>query len=134
MKSEIMRGVPVIPFGQPTGHLSNCSCELKRRAEAVKRDIVVEIKLFSSHYDEAQWNISALTPANHVHSTDSLDWHKIHTPKKNALKFQEQYVRKLVRGANTFDSVIFEIHTARGDQSLSSTSRSRHIPQFGRGC
>jgi hypothetical protein len=68
---------------------------------------------FSSHYDEAQWNISALTPANHVHSPDSLDWHKIHTPKKNALKFQEQYVRKLVRGANTFDSVIFEIHTAR---------------------
>jgi hypothetical protein len=113
MKSEIMRGVPVIPFGQPTGHLSNCSCELKRRAEAVKRDIVVEITLFSSHYDEAPWNISALTPANHVHSTDSLDWHKIHTPKKNALKFQEQYVRKLVRGANTFDSVIFETHTAR---------------------
>jgi hypothetical protein len=79
-------------------------------AEAAKRGIVVEISLFSSHYDEAQWNISVLNPANNVNSTDSADWHKIHTLENgNALKFQELYVRKLVREANSFDNVIFEI-------------------------
>jgi hypothetical protein len=79
-------------------------------AEAAKRDIVVEITLFSSHYDEAQWHISVLNPANNVSSADSVDWRKIHTlDNGNALKFQELYVRKLVREANNFDNVIFEI-------------------------
>jgi hypothetical protein len=79
-------------------------------AEAAKRGIVVEITLFSSHYDEAQWNISALNPANNFNPADSVDWRKIHTLENgNALKFQELYVRKLVHEANDFDNVIFEI-------------------------
>ncbi len=79
-------------------------------AEASKRGIIVEITLFSSHYDEAQWNISALNPTNNINSTDSIEWHKIHTLENgNLLRFQEQYVRKLVREANDFDNVIFEI-------------------------
>jgi hypothetical protein len=79
-------------------------------SEAAKRGIVVEITLFSSHYDEAQWNISALNPANNVNSTDAVDWRKIHTLENgNELKFQELYVRKLVQEADDFDNVIFEI-------------------------
>ncbi len=79
-------------------------------AQASERGIVVEISLFSSHYDEAQWKISVLNRENNVNSTDSVDWHKIHTLENgNLLKFQELYVRKLVREANSFDNVLFEI-------------------------
>jgi hypothetical protein len=45
-----------------------------------------------------------------VNSTDAIDWKKAHTIENgNLLRFQEAYVRKLVREANEFDNVIFEI-------------------------
>jgi hypothetical protein len=79
-------------------------------AEADKRGIVVEITFFSSHYDEAQWRISALNPENNVKGTSSIDWKKLHTLENgNILAYQERYVRKLVREANRFDGIIFEI-------------------------
>jgi hypothetical protein len=79
-------------------------------SEAAKRGIVVEITLFSSHYDEAQWQVGALNPANNVNETDAVDWKKLHTLENgNILAFQEKYARKLVREANSFDNVIFEI-------------------------
>ena len=79
-------------------------------AEAAKRGIVVEITLFSSHYDQAQWNLSAFNPANNINRTDAIEWKKLHTLENgNILRYQERYVRKLVRAANAFDNVIFEI-------------------------
>ncbi|MGB9466903.1 MAG: hypothetical protein WBR10_17485 [Candidatus Acidiferrum sp.] len=79
-------------------------------SEAAKRGIVVEVTLFSAHYDEAQWLMSALNPANNVNSTAALDWKKLHTLENgNILAFQEKYARQLVREANPFDNVIFEI-------------------------
>lgn len=78
--------------------------------EASKRGIVVEVTLFSSHYQEMQWRVSPLNPANNVNGTESIDWHKLHTLENgNILAHQERYVRKLVREANAFDNVIFEI-------------------------
>lgn len=78
--------------------------------EADKRGIVVEITFFSSHYDEAQWRISALNPENNVNHTSLIDWKKLHTVENgNILAYQERYVRKLVREANRFDGIIFEI-------------------------
>jgi hypothetical protein len=79
-------------------------------SEAAKRNIVVEVTLFSSHYQEMQWKISALNPANNVNGTDVIDWKKLHTLENgNILARQESYARKLVHEANAFDNVIFEI-------------------------
>jgi hypothetical protein len=79
-------------------------------AEADRRGIVVEITLFSSHYAEMQWLVSALNSANNINHTDTIDWKKLHTlDNGNLLSRQEQYTRKLVREANAFDNVIFEI-------------------------
>jgi hypothetical protein len=79
-------------------------------SEAAKRAIVVEITLFSSHYQEAHWKVSPFNPANNVNGTDAIDWKKLHTVENgNILAWQERYARKLVREANGFDNVIFEI-------------------------
>jgi hypothetical protein len=79
-------------------------------ADASKRGIVVEITLFSSHYDESMWRISALNPSNNVNGTAEIDWKKLHTLENgNILEFQEKYARKLVSEAKGFDNVIFEI-------------------------
>ena len=79
-------------------------------ADASKRGIVVEISLFSSHYDEMMWRISALNPANNVNATTEIEWKKLHTLENgNILSFQEKYARKLVAEAKGFDNVIFEI-------------------------
>jgi hypothetical protein len=79
-------------------------------SNAEKRGIVVEITLFSSHYDEAQWRISVFNPANNVNRTSPIDWKKLHTLENgNILAYQERYVRQLVREVNRFDNLIFEI-------------------------
>ncbi len=79
-------------------------------SEAAKRGIVVEVTLFSAHYAEAQWQMSALNSANNINSTDAIDWKKLNTLENgNILSHQEKYARKLVREANSFDNVIFEI-------------------------
>jgi len=79
-------------------------------SEAGKRGIVVEVTLFSSHYDEAQWQVSAFNPSNNVNNTDAIDWKRAHTLENgNILAYQEKYARKLIREANSFDNAIFEI-------------------------
>jgi hypothetical protein len=79
-------------------------------SEAAKRGIVVEVTLFSAHYAEAQWQMSALNSANNINGTDAIDWKKLNTLENgNILMHQEKYARKIVRAANSFDNVIFEI-------------------------
>ena len=54
--------------------------------------------------------MSALNPSNNVNSVDFIDWKKLHTLENgNILSYQEKYARKLVREANAFDNVIFEV-------------------------
>jgi hypothetical protein len=79
-------------------------------AEAAKRGIVVEVTLFSSHYGEAQWQLSPLNTANNVNGTAAIDWKKLHTLENgNILAYQEHCARRLVGEVNSFDNVIFEI-------------------------
>ncbi|HUI55295.1 MAG TPA: hypothetical protein VLY04_10000 [Bryobacteraceae bacterium] len=79
-------------------------------SEAAKRGIVVEVTLFSSHYQEAHWKVSPFNPSNNVNATEAVDWEMLHTLRNgNILAWQERYARKLVRAANAFDNVIFEI-------------------------
>ena len=78
--------------------------------EASRRGIVVEITLFSSQYGEMQWNVSPLKRENNVNATDAIDWKKLNTVENgNILAQQERYARKLVREANAYPNVIFEI-------------------------
>lgn len=77
---------------------------------AAKHGIVVEISLFSSLYGDAQWQLSPFNPANNVNNLSPIDWKKLHTLENGGiLAYQEKYARKLVREANSFDNVIFEI-------------------------
>ena len=79
-------------------------------SEASKRGIVVEVTLFSSHYQEVHWKISPFHPANNVNNTTAIDWKKLHTLGNGGiLAWQERYTRKLVQEATDFDNVIFEI-------------------------
>jgi hypothetical protein len=78
--------------------------------EASRRGIIVEITLFSSQYGELQWNGSPFNPGNNVNATDDIDWKKLNTlDNGNILAQQERYARKLVREANAYPNVIFEI-------------------------
>jgi hypothetical protein len=78
--------------------------------QAEKSGIVVELTLFSSQYDETQWRISPFNASNNVNGTDLEDWRKLNTLENGRLlDYQERYVRKLVREANMYSNVIFEI-------------------------
>lgn len=78
--------------------------------EAARLGVVVEIGLFSSQYGEMQWNLSPFKRENNVNETDAIDWKKVNTLENgNILGFQETYVRKLVREANAYPNVMFEI-------------------------
>lgn len=79
-------------------------------ADAEKHGIVVEISLFSSQYNDAQWAVSPFNQANNINQTDLADWKKVNTPNNGkVLTYQERYTRKLVHEANAFPNVIFEI-------------------------
>jgi hypothetical protein len=79
-------------------------------AEASKRGIVVEITLFSSQYGDMQWDVCPFNRANNLDQTDAIDWKKLNTLENgNILSYQERYTRKLVREANAYPNVIFEI-------------------------
>ena len=79
-------------------------------AEAAKRGIVVEVTLFSSHYGEPQWQLSPFNPANNVNAIGAIEWKKVRTLENGGiLAYQEKFARKLVREANEFDNVTFEI-------------------------
>jgi hypothetical protein len=79
--------------------------------EADRHNVVVEISLFSSQYGDVQWAISPFNAANNVnHTTAALDLKTVNTLHNgNVLALQERYVRKLVREANAFPNVTFEI-------------------------
>ena len=78
--------------------------------EAARRGIVVEIGLFSSQYGEMQWGLSPFKRENNVNGTDPIDWTNVNTLLNgNILGYQEKYVRKLVREANAYPNVMFEI-------------------------
>jgi hypothetical protein len=78
--------------------------------QASQRGIVVEIGLFSSQYGKLQWGVSPLNRANNMDQTDAIDWKKVNTLENgNVLGFQERYVRKIVREANAYPNVMFEI-------------------------
>jgi hypothetical protein len=99
--------------------------------EAARAGIVVEVSLFSSTYGDVQWTVSPFNSANNVNDTEVKDWKKVTTLENgNVLKFQEEYVRKLVREANGFDNVIFEIQNEPwSDRPVLSNVVNPYLPK-----
>jgi len=78
--------------------------------EARKRNIIVEITLFSSIYQDKTWGISPQNPVNNVNLTDSIPRRLAQTlDNKGLWPYQEAFVKKIVTELNGFDNIFFEI-------------------------
>lgn len=72
--------------------------------------IVVEITLFTSYYSNYQWSTSPFNPKNNLQNTDSITYKQVNTVNNGSyMKFQENYVRKMVQELNSFGNLFFEI-------------------------
>lgn len=79
-------------------------------SQAGKRNIVVEITLFSSLYRDSGWARSPLNRINNINGTDSINRLKINTlDNGNILSYQKKLVRKIVQELNDFDNILYEI-------------------------
>lgn len=79
--------------------------------EAGKRDIVVELDLFSNFYDTLQWKLSPLYSGNNINGIDNIkDQKEILTLRHpEILEFQEKMVRKIVDELKEFDNLYYEV-------------------------
>ena len=77
---------------------------------AAKHQIVVELTLFSSIYNEKQW---AVNPLNSINATDGVaidSYRKCNTTENGAmLEVQLKFVNWLVRELNEYDNLFYEI-------------------------
>lgn len=80
-------------------------------AEAAKRNVVVEIVLFTANYSPALWLNSPLNPRNNNNATGTdIPYNEIHLPQHTRLRAQQEVlVEKIVREVNAFDNLYFEI-------------------------
>ena len=78
--------------------------------EAQKRNIIVEVTLFTSIYNEKTWSNCPVNPQNNVNNITVSDFKKVHTLENdNLLTYQEKFVKKIVTELNIYDNVIYEI-------------------------
>lgn len=78
--------------------------------EARKHNIIVEITLFSSIYQDKTWGISPQNPVNNVNLTDSITRQKAQTlDNKGLWPYQQAFVKKIVTELNGFDNLFFEV-------------------------
>jgi hypothetical protein len=79
--------------------------------EAGKRNIVVELDLFSNFYDTLQWKLSPLYYKNNINNSDTILDQKevlsLRHPK--LLKIQEEMARKILTECNSFDNLYYEV-------------------------
>lgn len=77
-------------------------------SEAEKREIIVEVTLFSSVYDN--WDTQVWNPENNITIKEDIGKKNIQTLNNGiAFEYQESVVRKIVRELNGSDNVIYEI-------------------------
>lgn len=78
--------------------------------QASSRDIIVEITLFSSIYEEAQWKLNPLHPDNNINNLPSIGFKEVHSLNNPLhLDVQERMVRKIVTELNEFDNLYYEV-------------------------
>jgi hypothetical protein len=79
--------------------------------EAGKRNIVVELDLFSNFYDTLQWKLSPLNIRNNINRIGDITDHKevLSLKHREVLNVQELMVRKLVHELKDFDNLYYEV-------------------------
>ncbi len=80
-------------------------------AEAGKRNIVVELDLFSNFYDTVQWKLSPIYYTNNINNLEPVTDHKevLSLRHRELLKIQEKMVRKILEECNAFDNLYYEV-------------------------
>lgn len=77
---------------------------------AAEHNMIVEVTLFSSIYNDAHWNISPQNPANNINISHEVNRFDAQTLNNGTLfDYQESFVRKIVQELNEFDNFFFEI-------------------------
>ena len=77
---------------------------------ASEKDIIVEVTLFTSIYNDGHWEICPQNPQNNINIGHEIDRRDAHTPANgDLLRYQESFVRKMVTELNAFDNFFFEI-------------------------
>ncbi len=80
-------------------------------AEAGKRNIVVELDLFSNFYDTVQWKLSPLYYSNNINGFKPVEDHReiLSLRHPRLLKIQEEMVKKILEECNSFDNLYYEV-------------------------
>ncbi len=80
-------------------------------AKANELDIIVEVTLFSSTYQDAQWQRNPFNPGNNINQIQAdLDRKKSNTLENgNLTRFQKKLVEKIVTELNNYDNIFYEI-------------------------
>ncbi|MFN8254318.1 MAG: PA14 domain-containing protein [Bacteroidales bacterium] len=80
-------------------------------AEAGKRNIVVELDLFSNFYDTLQWKLSPLYISNNINQIGNIKDQKeiLSLKHPEIIEIQEKMVKKILEELNEFDNLYYEI-------------------------
>jgi Cellulase (glycosyl hydrolase family 5) len=80
-------------------------------AEAGKRNIVVELNLFTPMYEDPQWSYSPMKASNNINGIGKVSKHEVYTleTEPDLLHVQEEMVRKIVSELNGFDNLYYEV-------------------------
>lgn len=80
-------------------------------AKAEELDIIVEVTLFCSTYQDAYWERNPFNPGNNINGVPkNLNRKKSNTLENGVLtKFQKKLVKKIVKELNKYENVFFEI-------------------------
>jgi hypothetical protein len=80
-------------------------------SEAGKRDIIVELDLFSNFYDTAQWKLSPLYIENNINQAGDILNHKevLSLKHPELIEIQEKMVRQIVTELRGFDNLYYEV-------------------------
>ncbi len=79
--------------------------------EAGKRDIIVELDLFSNFYDTIQWKLSPIYIENNINKVGDIKDHKeiLSLKHPEIIAVQEKMVRKIVNSLKDFDNLYYEV-------------------------
>ena len=80
-------------------------------SEAGKRNIVVELDLFSNFYDTLQWKLSPLYHKNNINNVEAISDQKevLSLRHPEILRMQEEMVQKILAECNGFDNLYYEV-------------------------
>lgn len=95
-------------------------------SEADKRGIIVEVSLFTSIY--GFWDIQPWNPKNNITIREQINKDDVQTLNNGmVIKYQENFIRKIVKELNEFDNVIYEIQNEPwADHAVQVTIKSEY--------